>query len=135
MYVIRTDECFYCRETRQRWFYINMYLHASRISTSRVIQLWLVYTCILYVQTYTLYYACTMPTINVFSASFVEPGKWNFQKSKKYIFSVFSLFDSATSVALIRPRHRRRHDREYDEYVRINKHKLLLYNIIIIWLL
>lgn len=31
-----------------------------------------------------------MPTINVFSASFVEPGKWNFQKSKKYIF--FRLF-------------------------------------------
>jgi len=134
MYVIRTDECFYCRETRQRWFYINMYLHASRISTSRVIQLWLG-SIYVYIICTDIHYIMTAQCCRLMFSLLpsLSPAVKFSEIQKIYFFPSF-YYSTVRRRSRFRPRHRRRHDS--DEYVRTNpQHKLLLYIIIILLLL
>lgn len=111
MYVIRTDECFYCRETRQRWFYINMYTHHGSVPRAlfnyiRLVRICIRACCILCTDIHIILYdVYTISTINVFTAFFVAPVR-EICGNPKMFFPSFYLMTQRRSR--LRPRHRQR---------------------------
>lgn len=107
----QVKETYYVCNSYRRVFLLSwntaamvLYKHVPTCITDQYLARYLTvarqYIRVYYMYRHTLYYDCTMLSINVFTASFVEPGSEIFRNPKNIFFSILLLFDSATSVAL-----------------------------------